>query len=241
MLFLILTVPMSLVWQQVSPSVDFRQFGVRIQEVQGRLWQGQALASVHNQPVLLNWSMRLSGLVQGHLPINFELESSAGDMLADLNLGLTEIELVVPRMELALKGLNPALRQQRLELDGELQAQGLRVVLRDGRPEFAEGRLAWSGGDIAYPAGRAKHERTMPAFQGSLTTTEQGEIKLDIRDLSAQFSVIEALLTDDGVGLVQVRRRLLDLANEPWAVNSDEQDVVFKIKKPLFSAGSQHG
>ncbi len=241
-LFLVVSVPAGFVWKQVQGSVDLRQQGVVVQAVQGHWWRGQLLAKVRNQPVLLNWQLSGDGWWRGYLPVQVHVESYLGGVEAQVQAGLGQVRIEVPRAELSLAGLNAALRAQRLVLDGQFTGQNITLVLEDGVPVWAEGRLAWSGGDIAYPAGRDTHERSLPAFSGRLTTSEQGEIQLDIRDQDADFAVIEGLLTPKGMGLLQVRRRLLDLSSEPWSARSTEQDVVFKVKKSLFPANrGEHG
>lgn len=243
LVFLVVSVPAGFVWKQVQGAVDLRQQGVVVQSVQGHWWRGQVLAKVQNQPVLLNWELAGSGWWRGYVPLQLRMESYLGELDAEVLAGIAETHIRVPRAELALAGLNALLRRQRVELDGRFTGQNLSLTLEDGVPVSAEGRLAWSGGDIAYPAGRDTHERTLPAFSGRISTTDQGEIQLDIRDHEADFAVIEGLLTpDNGVGLLQVRRRLLDLSSEPWSARSTEQDVVFKVKKSLFPANrGEHG
>ncbi len=241
-IFVVLTVPAAFVWKQVAPNVNLRPVGVQVQSLRGNLWQGQVLARVQGVPVLLSWHVDAGGLMTASLPVDLLIESGMGEVDAHLHAGFGGIELTVPRADVTLAGLNPALRRERLVLDGQLQIQNLFVRWQDGRPVSAEGAMAWSGGDIAYPAGRNTHQRNLPAFSGRLSTNEQGAINLDIRDRDAQFAVIEAQLTEQGVGLLEVKRRLLDLADEPWSVRSKESDVVFKVKKPLFKVGVEsHG
>jgi hypothetical protein len=64
--------------------------------------------------------------------------------------------------------------------------------------------------------------------------TRDGVVSLGIRDPQASFDVISASLDQQGVGMMSITRRLLDLSREPWSQNSREQDVVFKVKKELF-------
>ena len=93
---------------------------------------------------------------------------------------------------------------------------------------------SWSGGEIAYPAGREVHQRNLPMFKAIVETKDTGEIFLSIRDSQASFDVIDANLAVDGTGMLRITRRLLDLSEEPWSLNSKEQDVVFKVKKMLY-------
>jgi hypothetical protein len=152
--------------------------------------------------------------------------------LVDLSFSGVRAEIISAQID--LKPLTPIFKAERVTLDGELLVKNLSVLMENKQIKAAAGIASWSGGEIAYPAGREVHQRVFPAFKAVIETKDVGEIHLSIRDSQATFDVIDADLTVDGTGTLRITRRLLDLSDEPWSLNSKEQDVVFKVKKMLY-------
>lgn len=227
--------PAGLLWQKaLEPNLNLRPDQVRVNAVSGSLWDGQALIAVQSVPVLLHWDVQFSQVRSLALPIDIEIESHVGQLQASLSVGAADVLIDVDSLRVDLSALSPQLKRRRITLDGEVFAKGLSAQLSDQKLVSASGRFNWSGGNIAYPVGRNNHERNMPAFSGQISTRDDGLIELGVVDQGGSLNVIEGSLLPDGVGQLQVRRRLLDLANEPWSSNSTEQDVVFKVKKSIY-------
>ena len=234
MLSLIVLFPANILWQQVlAPKINLSAMGVRVEKVQGTIWEGQALVNYGSIASILSWDVQTSGLLGLSLPVQLNLVSQAGELKSVVTLRPSTVKITVPKADVQLTALNPVLKAQRLTLDGELLIKDLSVYLEGGRPVNASGLASWSGGDIAYPAGREVHQRNLPVFRADIDTRD-GVIRLAIRDTQASFDVISGSLDQQGVGMMSITRRLLDLSREPWSQNSREQDVVFKVKKELF-------
>lgn len=227
--------PANFLWERVvSPQINIKKIGLDVEKVAGTVWDGKALLRYQNISGIMAWEIEASKVLSLSLPIRLSLNSQIGEIKAHAKASLSKFELGISSAEVELKPLTPILRAQRVSLDGRLIVKDLAVVLEDQRVVSATGMASWSGGDIAYPAGREVHERTLPMFKALLQTKEKGNVHLGIRDAQATFDVIDASLSESGEGLVKITRRLLDLSNEPWSLNSREQDVVFKVKKPLY-------
>jgi hypothetical protein len=78
------------------------------------------------------------------------------------------------------------------------------------------------------------HERNILPIYGTLSSPNVGNVSLGLRDQEASFDFLSASIDEAGVAFIEVRRRLLDIADEPWSASSEETDVVFKVKKPLL-------
>ena len=232
---LIMLMPANFLWERVvSPQINIKKIGLDVEKVAGTVWDGKALLRYQNISGIMAWEIEAANVLSLSLPIRLSLNSQIGEIKAHAKASLSKFELGISSAEVELKPLTPSLRAQRVSLDGRLIVKDLAVVLEDQRVVSATGMASWSGGDIAYPAGREVHERTLPMFKALLQTKEKGNVHLGIRDAQATFDVIDASLSESGEGLVKITRRLLDLSNEPWSLNSREQDVVFKVKKPLY-------
>lgn len=235
--FLVVYMPVAWVWSQALEAelgAPLKSSGVRVRELRGTMWQGAALLDIKNIAVLANWELDPQGLWSLRLPLSVKLESGSGSASATASLSYGQTLLNLNSLEFELSALNQQLRRERIKLDGVLQVQGLSLELEDQKVLSAAGKLSWSGGTIAYPAGREQHERQIPSMRGELVTREDGLIELGVRDSGASFDIILGQLLPDGLARLQVKRRLLDLAQEPWSNNSTEQDTVFKVQKPIY-------
>ncbi len=233
--FLIFLLPASVVWEKgLAPQINTKQLGVDVQRVVGTIWDGQALVRYKGLSGIIRWNVALEGIFGFSLPIELNLDSEFGHIDADIALSLSTIRAKIRQAQIELQPLTPIFRAQRLSLDGELFVKDLVMLVENKQLVEASGMASWSGGDIAYPAGRAVHQRSLPMFKAVLETAGSGDIYLGVRDPQAAFDVINADLKTDGTAMLRITRRLLDLSSEPWSQNSTEQDVVFKVKKTLY-------
>ncbi len=232
---LILLLPANIVWDKVlSNQINTRQLGIDVQKVIGTIWDGQALISYNGLMGVIHWELAPSQLWTLSLPLTIQVTSQVGDLEAEIKLSTESIYAEIQKAQVDLKPLSPIFRAERVTLDGELLVKNLAVLVENNQIKSASGMASWSGGDIAYPAGRVVHQRNLPMFKAILETKQSGEIYLSIRDSQATFDVIDATLDVKGTALLRITRRLLDLSEEPWSLNSREQDVVFKVKKMLY-------
>lgn len=237
--FVLAKAPARVIWEGVveaDPSVtnSLRSVGVSVKGIEGTIWDGRALVQYKGIASIVDWDVKLSELYALSLPVKLDIDSQAGELEAVITVGMSDIAVTVSRGDLDLSMLSPALRAQRVTLDGQLLLKDIQLLAEDNMLRSAAGMISWSGGDIAYPAQRAIHQRSFPPFRGVIETSETGEIKAGVRDSGGSFDVIEATVSPEGEALVKVKRRLLDLADEHWPQNSKEEDVVFKVKKKIY-------
>jgi hypothetical protein len=237
--FVVAKAPARIVWDQLkqaNPSIQssLRSVGVIVKGFNGTVWDGSALLQYKGISSILSWDIQVGKIFSLSLPVLLNVESQAGKLNAEVLPGLSGASLSVHNADLDLAMLNTALRAQRVTLDGQLIVKDVELDWDGQRIASAKGLFSWSGGDIAYPAQRAIHQRTLPAFRGVLETEGEGKVRAGIRDSGGAFDLIEANVNPEGEAMVKVKRRLLDLADEYWPQNSKEQDVVFKVKKKIF-------
>lgn len=233
--FLILFMPASFVWERaLKPGLDLRPYGVSIEAVEGTIWNGQALVEYKKLESIVTWSAGLPSLLSLSLPLDVDVNSHAGTASLNVAPGLFESALAIDSLDVNLAALNGVLSQYRVKVSGTLQARNWRVQAKGRKISSATGGFSWSGGEIAYPVQREVHERSVPVMKGLMTTDADGLIQLSVRDEGGAIDSLTASLTPEGLALLQVKRRLLDLVDEPWSPNSNEQDTVFKIKKSVY-------
>jgi len=233
--FLILFMPASFVWERaLKPSLDLRPYGVSIAAVDGTIWNGRALVLYKNLESLVSWSTGLPSVLSLSLPFDVDVNSHAGTASLNVAPGFSESALTIHSLDVNLAALNGVLSQYRVKVSGTLLARNLLVQTKGRKISSAAGQFSWSGGEIAYPVQREIHERSVPVMKGAVTTDADGLIQLNVRDDGGEIDSLTASLTPEGLALLQVKRRLLDLVDEPWSPNSNEQDTVFKVKKSVY-------
>lgn len=240
LIFLIATMPASVIWHHIAaPKLPIQKLGVKVLGVEGTIWSGKALIKYRHLEGIVAWELGFADVLLGEISANLSTDSALGQFDLESTLSPGSVSVLLPKAEIALAQISPFLKRERVTLDGyanlnnlSLEIEGL-PELSDVRVVSASGRGSWSGGEVAYPVGRNINKRDMPPFYASLETEDDGLIRLSVRDPDASFDVIDATLDNEGVALLQVKRRLLDLAGER-ARHKNETDVVFKIKKPLY-------
>jgi len=235
LLFLLATLPINFIWQKaIAPQLKGQSIPVKVLALEGTIWDGQALVRYQQIESIIDWDTALSGLFTLSLPLNVSVNSQAGIMKLNADIGLSSTHVELVSADIDLEPLTPLFRRQRVKLSGQFVARGIQLEIVGKQITQANGLLSWSGGDIAYPAGRSVHERTLPMFKAKLETKSNGDIYIGMRDTDASFDLIEGSLDLKGSAMLKVKRRLLDLSDEPWPQNSREQDVVFKVKKNIY-------
>jgi len=236
MLFLLAFLPADVVWHKgIAPQLKGTNIPVKVLSLNGTIWDGQALVQYQNIESIVEWDISILGLLSLELPVDLQVKSQVGliNMNASIGLSSSYVELISADIDLAY--LTPLFKRQRVKLNGQFVAKGVQFEVVDNQLKSASGLLSWSGGDIAYPAGRQLHERTLPMFKGRLETKTNGDVFLGVRDAGGTFDVIEGLLDPEGSAMLTVKRRLLDLSDEAWSQNSREKDTVFKVKKNIYN------
>lgn len=232
--FLLATLPASVAWEKViSPLTKTTSVGVKAKSFSGTAWNGAAHITFRHLEGVVSWDVQLLNLFGGSLPLSLDLQSSAGEFDMLLDVGLRAQSILLKDLRLDLEQLNPFLRAQRVKVSGELIAKNVAVSVDKQFFTAIDGRFSWGGGAVSYPAGRDIHDRVMPGFSGKVSTSESQTISLGIRDQEASFDSMRGSWSEGGDALWEVTRRVLDVANEPWAQNSAETDVIFKVKKGL--------
>lgn len=230
--FLIASLPASLVWNYISPQLPLKSLQLNVNGVSGTAWKGEALIASRGVEGVLGWDISFLGLLTGQLPVELELKSNVGALDTTARFFSNGIELSDTKGRINLQSLNPVLKPQRITLNGTLKIDSLTVGLFDGVVTTANGLFGWTGGRVEYPAGREIHGNEFPSFTGELAQ-KAGVTALTIKDAESSINAIEGIMDDKGVATLKIKRRLLDLANEPWPENSSPSDVVFKIQRKV--------
>ena len=231
--FLIATLPASFVWKYVAPQLPLKPLQIDVKGVSGTAWNGYALIHSRGIEGVLEWDILFSGLLTGSLGVDLELKSNVGNMTTNARLFSNGVELDSTKGNVDLRSLNSLLKKQRVTLSGVFKIDSLTIGYIDGVITVAKGLFSWTGGRVEYPAGRETHGNEFPSFTGVLD--QKSDVTMfTIKDVESSINSVEAIMENTGIVTLKVKRRLLDLANEPWPKNSSESDVVFKVRRKVL-------
>jgi hypothetical protein len=232
-IFLVVTIPASILWQQVENEVPLKRYGVQVEGAEGTIWDGRLKIAYHGLGSVIAWHFKAPSIHDLSLPVKFDVSGDAGVAHFMARLGLKKQSVTITHAEVQTEALNRFFTRQGIKLAGKVLVNDLTLTVSGRKIRYVVGKISWSGGDIAYPAGVELHNRSLPPFYAEFSRKDK-LTKLSVRDKDASFDVIDGELTQDGVATVQVKRRLLDLSDEYWPANSNEQDVIFKVRRKLM-------
>ncbi len=210
-----------------------------VEQVSGTVWSGNAWVVVNlsqfnlNSSGLLSWRVKPAAWLRGNVAVQVRLESDIGDLRGEIAGSTSSQKVRVDSASLQLEQLNPALQAQRVKLAGVLAMKNIELSAEDGVMAGASGQLYWPGGNVTYPAGRQLRNTDFPAFSG-LIGFENGSVTVGIKDQDAAFDSISGVLDADGWFKTKVRKRLIDIAGEPWKNSVSEKQVIFSVKRKLY-------
>ncbi len=236
--FALITFPASLAWQLVEKHIQLPK-NLQINTVSGKVWDGNVLGEVVvpemgiRRKVLLDWRLSLRRLFLGKVSILVHTRTAGVEMVSFVTQGISGSEVTIESATIDLAKFNDIAQRQRVTLSGEVTVEALGIQLESQKIAGASGRLRWSGGEIAYPVGSEQHAPILPPFAGQLTSAD-GNLAVGIRDDQAAFDVISVSVNAQGWMQTAVKKRLVDLAGEPWRESVPETQTVFSIKRKLF-------
>lgn len=213
LLALVATVPLSWVISVAEPSL--RSAGVRLEQPQGNIWQGQSRVVVPNSPEFtLEWQVKPLGLLTARLPYDVRVSSPALDVSGQIQLrptgvGVEQVSGYVDEAAFAqiTRAYNSTL-QGRLVISDLSANAGWGGALGD-----AAGELSWSGGPVEVPMGRSRQQFDVPQMQGDITSDDTAwRVAIDALD---NTSLIRAQLSREGQGQVTVQRAMAERLGVP--------------------------
>lgn len=200
----------------------------------GTVWDGQTSLQIEGQRLQLSWELLFAGLLSAELPLALRATGDDLSLAARISMPLDQQLGVTGGGRLALSLLDPMLKRHRIEVPGEVEIQGLVLVMDPDTRwlKSAAGRLSWPGGRVSFPAGREIQESDVPELLGSLLMDGQ-DLVLNIVEAAGQEGLIGIRVGADMVARVEVRRRLLDVVGLPWSKQSAPDDVIFRVQQRL--------
>lgn len=222
----------SFVWQQLRPQIQLPP-GVSVTQVSGSLWSGAAAVALNGYPLRLQWQL---GCPMNELaaPIDWQLDSARSELQGKVTLAWPGDATVTARGTLVVDEFEALIRQSGgAMIAGVVSVERFQLQWQDNRVVSASGLGQWPGGLVSWPMGANTGQASFPPMQASLERTNGGlELMIAASDGNGPAAMARVLWT--GMLDLQVYKRMLDLAAQPWPDTAQPGDVVFRARQPLL-------
>jgi general secretion pathway protein N len=232
LLSLVFLVPAGWVWQQASAQVPLPP-QVQVQQVAGKLWDGEAGVVVAGFPLRVDWRLHMPSVTSLEWPARISVESSQSSLNGDVTIGWPASAQFDANGRVTVAEFEDLIRQSGgAMIEGEVMIDRLTMAWADNRITSAEGLGRWDGGLVTWPMGDQRGQAEFPPMQATMDTT-QGGVALTVSEQGGQGPAADASLLWNGMMELRVYKRMVDLAGQPWPDSASPGDVVFRVRQPL--------
>lgn len=233
---LVILVPAGWVWQQASAHVNLPP-QVQVRQVSGKLWDGSAGVVVAGYPLRVDWSLGWPSLGGMTLPVDIKLDTAQSSLQGDLTMGWPLSAALEASGHIGVAEFRELIRKSRgAMIEGDVTIDRLQLAWEDNRITRADGLARWPGGRVTWPMGDQTGSADFPPMQANLDTV-QGGVELKIAEQGGSGPAAQANLLWNGMMEIQVYKRMVDLADQPWSDSASPDDVVFRVRQPLIRGG----
>ena len=220
--------------------------GLSLSQARGTLWSGSLLVEqtpfgfVQEKGFRVHWELNPSGLLAGALTLDWQVEQPSLSLQGELAGSLSGRRLhgsAQGSMGMAL--MQPVLAPHGIRIPGDVLLKSFNLSLYpDGRLEHLSGSLYWDGGGVALPLGQQRFEPVVPALEGQLSL-RSGQPSLRITESGKATELLVLTLDLPGAVDISVRQRLPRSLGLPHQSGRPDDDVVVRIRRPLFPGAAR--
>lgn len=232
-IFLIATAPLEYVWPKVQPHIG--PLPVKVELVQGTLWQGQARVNVPNVGKITgNWDIHLGSLFSGRVSADVGLKGEELKFKGQVIGSLDQVEIIAGEAFLSSRYLQPVLRQGQSSLTGDFELSKFNGLfsIKDKQILAADGRVLFTGGDVSFPLDGKKISAKLPVLIGAIKKPADN-VELTISNTDGQ-NIGDGYVQPNGWAGLKIRRRFLDILGLQWPANVGADVVIFEASQKLL-------
>ena len=231
---LALTVPLNLVWEQVKPHA--KGLPVTVKNMNGTLWQGQTTVfSPQVGNVQASWTISPMSLLAANVELDLNLAAQGVSVESQVTVGQEIVSLSNTKATLDSAILRPMLAASRTSLGGEFELNNFTAAYNYKNPEVIEanGRVLFSGGDVAFPIDGKVISSRLPMIIGDINKQDKKLVlSLNTED---QASLGQGYFEPHGGWAgIAIKRRFLDVLGQQWPGKADEDDVIFEVSEKVL-------
>lgn len=233
LIWLTLTAPLEYVWPKLQPYAP--PLPVKIQQVQGTVWQGKTDILVPNMgQVTAVWDVDIADLFFGKLSAQMTAKGQKLTFKGVVSGTAEKIEIKQAKAFLSSQYLKPMLRQGRSSLTGDFELNQFNGVfsIADKQILAAEGQLLFSGGDVSFPLDGKNVNATLPILVG-LIEKPADNVEIKITNTNGD-NIGDGYIQPDGWAGIGIRRRFLDILGLQWPAEIEADKIIFEASQKLL-------
>ena len=232
LLSLVFLVPAGWVWHQASAYLSLPP-QVQVQQVAGKLWDGEAGLVVAGFPLRVDWRLGTPSVTSLEWPARISVESSQSSLNGNVKIGWPASAELDASGRVTVAEFEELIRQSGgAMIEGEVMIDRLNMAWADKRITRAEGLGRWEGGLVTWPMGDQRGQAEFPPMRATMDTTEGG-VELTVSEQGGDGPAADATVFWNGMMELRVYKRMVDLAGQPWPDSASSSDVVFRVRQPL--------
>lgn len=221
---------MSLVWRWASPYIQ--NSNIQVDEIEGLIWQGNALITIDRQPIKVQWDFKPGKLITGKAVVDIRLDHSLAKIESQAwvsfgqSYGINALEGYIDD-QLANKYLLPP----KTTINGRLWIDSLSLTGdSDVLLTAANGSARWTGGEMNVPVGRNQFTAEIPPLELKLNNAD-AKINISIKDAENR-EWVNGTLEQTGWFSMLVMQTAADQLNLP--VQGSSKNIIFEMKQKIY-------
>lgn len=236
---LLVQTPLQFIWPTVKPYT--RNLPVSFSQVQGTIWSGQTtiqtpMAEFNN--IKASWHISAWSLLKLQLDLDLKLQGQG--LLVTGNAQLSSSKRVsVSELNgyLDTAPLQSMLGRMQVQLEGDFNLTKTSADIEINENQFLihslSGQLVYSGGRVGFPIDGNPIQSQLPMLLGKLSKEGKNKATLDLTTTQG-LPIGKGYAQNDGWAGLAIRRRFLDILNQPWPAKADADTVIFEVSQKLF-------
>lgn len=230
-------VPAGWLWQQLQGRVSLPP-EIQVQQFAGQLWNGVARLSVAGFPVRAEWDLGLPSLSALALPVDFSLATAGSTVQGDALVSWRGSGEVHAGGIIGVSEFEPLIRRSGgAVIEGDVTIERLNLAWADQTITEMNGSGRWGGGEVTWPMGNSRGRADFPPMRATLDSDADG-VTLVVSAEGGEGPAAVADIRWTGMMDLQVFKRMVDLAQQPWSGTARADDVVFRVRQRLIPPGA---
>lgn len=228
--------PARLAWSLINQQIKMPK-GWQVEQLNGSIWQGQALIShrLKTAPLefSLNWHIGPSVFLQQGLPALINIKHPGTDI--NVLLGPDGFSGVKSQVQGQLHPLllNPFLKQNKAWIEGQIHFRNIQLGYQFDKTVSAQGAITWQGGDTYFLGKKQPMLIPYPALALRLDSSQEGAVaRLTTQDNDQTLADIS--LQNSGWFSVQILGRLKQVVPKLPVPRRAADQSLFKYKEKIW-------
>lgn len=211
----------------------------------GTLWHGQSLLILNNGPTAnLRWQLQdlthpTSAELFGLQPqFGWALQNPDFDITGTIGLRRSTAEVQIAGA-INSRAVAPLLERFDIFLSGDFTLAPGKVLAPYRAASLQQLTLVepfdltWGGGQVSYILSGQFSQVDLPSLQAKITQTADQTLMATVQTVTTK-KLLDIVLRTNGVVVIRLNRRFLDLLAYPWPGEQSPDDIVIEVERQIL-------